>query len=173
MVVALALLAGVEVATVEFSTERYDFIISRQRTREADKLKWRRITFLQSHERRIFFDAERNHHRCRARRERGGLAGRRTRLLGGIVGDAASKRDPCPPHGALRRARVLELPRKPRSGDGLWAAQGGAAASWVGNPTPRRSQPGPGGRCPRGRPRGLPKRRHRDDPRPPEYRGDP
>jgi hypothetical protein len=39
MVVALALLAGVEVATVEFSTERYDFIISRQRTREADKLK--------------------------------------------------------------------------------------------------------------------------------------
>jgi hypothetical protein len=39
MVVALALPAGVEAATVEFSTERHDFIISRQRKREADKLK--------------------------------------------------------------------------------------------------------------------------------------
>src|SRR5919112_4548166 len=154
MVVALALPAGVEVATVEFSTERYDFIISRQRKREADKLKWRRITFLQSHERRISFDAERNHYRCRARRERGGLAGRRTRLLGRVVGDAASQRDPCPPHGALRRARVLELARKPRSGDGLWAAQGRAQASWVGYTTLRRRQPGSGGRGPWGGPRG-------------------
>jgi hypothetical protein len=37
--VALALPAGVEVATVKFGTERCDFIISGQRKREADKLK--------------------------------------------------------------------------------------------------------------------------------------
>ena len=106
---------------------------------------WRRISFLQSHERRIFFDAERNHYRCRARRERGGLAGGRARLFGRVVGDAAPKRDPCPPHGALRRARVLELARKPRPGDRLWAAQGGAQASRVGDPTLRRREPVPAG----------------------------
>src|SRR5918998_5004228 len=130
-------------------------------------LTWRRITSLQSHERRIFLDAERDHHRCRARRERGGLAGRRTRLLGRVVGDAASKRDSCPPHGALRRARVLELARKPRPGDGLWAAQGGAKASWVGDPTLRRRQPGSGGGAPPGGPPKFSPLPPRDDPPPP------
>jgi hypothetical protein len=37
--VVLALPAGEAVATVKFGTERCDFIISRQRKREADKLK--------------------------------------------------------------------------------------------------------------------------------------
>src|SRR3712207_4736811 len=120
---------------------------------------WRRITSLRIDERRIFFDAERNRYRCRARRERGGLAGRRTRMLGRAVGDAAPKRDPRPPYAALRRARVLELARKPRPGDGIWAAKGGAQAPRVGDPTLRRREPGSRWRRPRGRPRGLPTRR--------------
>src|SRR5215208_7158170 len=64
----------------------------------------------------------------------------------------------------LRRTRVLELARKPRPGDGLGTAQGRVAASWVGDPTLRRRQPGPRGRCSRGCPRGLPPPGHRDTP---------
>jgi hypothetical protein len=39
MMVVLVLPAGVAVAAVKVGTERRDFIISRQRKREADKLK--------------------------------------------------------------------------------------------------------------------------------------
>src|SRR5215210_959266 len=101
-------------------------------------LTWRRITSLQDYERRIFFDAECNHYRRRTRRERGGLAGRTARLLGRVVGDAAGKRDPRPPHSALRRTGLLELARQSFPGDGLGAAQGGAQAPRVGDPTLRR-----------------------------------
>ncbi|CAA9468864.1 MAG: Methylenetetrahydrofolate--tRNA-(uracil-5-)-methyltransferase TrmFO, partial [uncultured Rubrobacteraceae bacterium] len=105
--------------------------------------------------------------------QRGGLAGGGARVLRRALGDAARQGDAGPQDGVLRRARLLELARQQRAGDGLGAPQGGAQAAGVRDPAQRRRELRAGrwgfGR----RPRGLPPRRHRDRPRPPEHRRDP
>ncbi|CAA9434255.1 MAG: Methylenetetrahydrofolate--tRNA-(uracil-5-)-methyltransferase TrmFO, partial [uncultured Rubrobacteraceae bacterium] len=65
----------------------------------------------------------RNGYRGRPRRQRSGLAGGGARVLRRAVGDAARQGDAGPPHGALRRARLLQLARQQRPGDRLRAPQ--------------------------------------------------